>query len=120
MICATCWASRKVRLRKLDEEIDVLHNVTNRRVGSSSLNQLVRRERQEPNVIATPSGMLDRRALIAASGATRTTPKPIARSVWAPTDHGDGAREWRMVLAFFAPHPYPRRRTLQVAARRPG
>jgi hypothetical protein len=86
-------------------------------LGSSRLNQLVRRERQEADVIATPSGVLDRRALVAASRATRTTSKLVARSVRAPADHGNSARQRCMVLALFAPHPYPRRRTLQVAER---
>jgi hypothetical protein len=61
-----------VRLPKLDDEIDVLQNATNRHVGSSSLNQLVRRERQEADIIAAPSGMLNRCALVAASSASRT------------------------------------------------
>jgi hypothetical protein len=32
------------------------------------------RERQEADVIAAPAGMLDRRALVAASGAPRAAP----------------------------------------------
>jgi hypothetical protein len=81
--------------------------------------ELFHREQQEADVVAAPSGMLDRRALVAASGAPRTPSKLVTRSVRAPTDHGDSARQRRAVLALLAPYPYPRRRALQVAERRP-
>jgi hypothetical protein len=59
------------------------------------------------------------RAFVAAGGTTGTTPKLIARSVRAPADYRDSARERRMVLALFAPHPYHGVARLQVAERWP-
>jgi hypothetical protein len=40
--------------------------------------ELFHRERQKADVVAAPCWMLDRRTLVAASGATRTAPQLIA------------------------------------------
>jgi transposase InsO family protein len=105
----------------LDHRVLALRKVQHlRKVGprlrrGRRLNRPFRRKRQEADVIAAPSGMLDRCAFVAANGATCTTPQLVARCVRPPRDHGDGARQRCMVLTLFAPHPYPRRRALQVA-----
>jgi hypothetical protein len=64
------------------------------------------------DIIATPSGMLNRRALGATDATAGAPPQFVAGGVSAPADHGNSAREGRMVLAPFAPHPYPGRRAL--------
>jgi len=81
--------------------------------------ELFHRERQEADIVAGPAGVLDRRALRAARGAAGAASQLIAGSVSAPSDHSDSARQRRVVLARFAVDPYPRRRVLQVAERRP-
>jgi hypothetical protein len=81
--------------------------------------ELFHRERQEADIIAAPTRMLDRRALAAASGA-RAQRRSLSLEVFGPpTDHGNSARQRRAVLAVLAPYPYPRRRALQVAERGP-
>jgi hypothetical protein len=63
--------------------------------------------------------MLVGRALVAAGCAPRLLPQHIARRVAAPADHGDRARQWRVMLALLAVQPKPRRRAVQVAERVP-
>jgi hypothetical protein len=69
-------------------------------------------KRQEADVITAPTGVLDRRTLLAARAAAGALPEPVARHVCAPADDGDGASQRRVVLAPFAPEPYPRRGAL--------
>src|SRR6476620_2166851 len=81
--------------------------------------EVFRRERLETDVIPAPTGMLDRRALAATSGTPRTLPRFVARGFRTPADHGNSARQRRMMPTLFTPHPYPRRGALQVAERWP-
>ena len=48
-------------------------------------------------MVAAPTGMLDRRALLAASAAAGALPEPVARHVCAPADDGDGASQRRLL-----------------------
>jgi hypothetical protein len=77
------------------------------------------RKRHKADAVAAPARTLKRRALATAAGAACALPQLIARYVRAPTDHRDGARERRMVLAALTVHPDPGCRTLQVTKRRP-
>jgi hypothetical protein len=57
------------------------------------------------------SGGGQRRLLVGLlfDGSTARKMHPVARCVCAPADDGDGAGRRRMMLAAFAPEPYPRR-----------
>ncbi len=70
------------------------------------------RERQEADMIATPTWMLEGRTFAAATSAARTNTQFVAGSVRSPQDDGDGAGERCMMLAALTPQPHPRSRSL--------
>jgi hypothetical protein len=78
------------------------------------------REWQNADVGASPSRVLDGRALVAAARAPRALPQHVTRCAGAPPDDGDRARQRRVVLALLAIQPKPGRSSVQVAERGAG
>ena len=77
------------------------------------------RERYEANIGAGPAGMLNGCALVAAHGAPGALSQLVAGGVWAPPDDRRGESHWRIVRTFFAIHPPPPIRAVEVAQGRP-
>ena len=67
-----------------------------------------------------PTGMLQRRALMAAGGAPSPSSELIAQGVWSPPDDRYGTGDRRRVPAPLAIEPEPGRGAVQIAENRGG
>ena len=72
----------------------------------------------KPYVRARPSRMLQRRSLVAAFSAARTTPQLVAGCFGAPSDHEWDQGHRRVVQTFLAIDPGPAVAALKLSKRR--
>jgi hypothetical protein len=80
----------------------------------------VRGKRQEADIGAAPTWMLERSAPVAAGRAPGASPELVARDVGSPADDRHHAGDRRRVSALLAIQPEPGRGAVQVAERRSG
>ena len=70
------------------------------------------RKRQEADMIAAPTWMLEGGTFAPAISAARASTQFVTTDIRPPPDDGHGASKWRMMLAALAPQPHPRCRSL--------